>query len=245
MSDTRLRFTGLTISALAMCGLMAYGCKKAERPETAPAKDPAHAAAPAPQPAAAPAAAKPADPAPAAKPADMQTGAMKPAAPAPAEPAKKPPIPHTELAQDAKPLSSATLPGGVLMEEHKVGEGDALLPGGGATFHLVGRLKDGWKIIQDTYADGEPISAAFRQMLPGLADGLVGMRPGGVRRLTIPPELGFADRAIKNDKGEVVIPAGSTLVYDVELVAVRQTFVPAPPPPEPVKIGEPAPDANK
>jgi FKBP-type peptidyl-prolyl cis-trans isomerase len=47
------------------------------------------------------------------------------------------------------------------------------------------------------------------------------MRAGGKRRLTIPPLLGYGDRDIKSSAGEVVIPANSTLVYEIELLSVE------------------------
>jgi FKBP-type peptidyl-prolyl cis-trans isomerase len=116
--------------------------------------------------------------------------------------------------------------------------------GATVTIHLVGRLKKDWKTIQDTYADGEPLVVPAPQLLPGLADGLTGMKVGGVRRLTIPPDRGFKNREPKNEKGEVVIPAGSTLVYDVELVAAKQSFAAPKPPPDPVPAPT-TPDMNK
>lgn len=60
------------------------------------------------------------------------------------------------------------------------------------------------------------------QVVLGFEQGVVGMRVEGQRRLIIPPELGFGDEPQTNQQGEVIIPANSTLVFDVEVLGVQQ-----------------------
>lgn len=66
----------------------------------------------------------------------------------------------------------------------------------------------------DSTRGGEPL--VFRlgrsKVLAAFADGVTGMRDGGRRRLTIPPELAYGAL------GKGVVPPGATLAYDVELV---------------------------
>jgi FKBP-type peptidyl-prolyl cis-trans isomerase len=54
----------------------------------------------------------------------------------------------------------------------------------------------------------------------GVDLGVVGMKQGGIRRLIIPPQLGFGQVDRTDAQGNVVVPAGSTLVADVELTTV-------------------------
>ncbi|HWE39550.1 MAG TPA: FKBP-type peptidyl-prolyl cis-trans isomerase [Isosphaeraceae bacterium] len=68
---------------------------------------------------------------------------------------------------------------------------------------------------------GNPIGLEFGSYVPGWSDGLDGMRVGEVRRLTIPPALGFGSKAQVLNK-DLKVPPDSTLVYEVELLHVNE-----------------------
>ena len=78
----------------------------------------------------------------------------------------------------------------------KIGSGNVAAIGSRVTFHYIGRLagRQG-KPFEDTYAD-EPyrIVLGKDKIIPGLEQGLLGMREGGKRRLLIPSALGYSDR---------------------------------------------------
>lgn len=54
------------------------------------------------------------------------------------------------------------------------------------------------------------------QVIQGWEQGLVGMQVGGVRRLVIPPELGYGQQGSGN-----AVPPNATLIFDVELISVQ------------------------
>ena len=114
-------------------------------------------------------------------------------------------------------------------EVKKEGAGAPLTPADVPTFHYVLTLADGKKI--DSSRDRNvPATARLQQLIPGFVQGLLGMKPGEVRRLTLTPDLAYGDQAlpaqdvldndgkVKTAKGSL-IPANSTLIFEIELVS--------------------------
>jgi len=98
-----------------------------------------------------------------------------------------------------------------------VGTGRLAELGDTASVHYTGWLADGKKF--DSSVDRkEPFS--FRlgagQVIKGWDEGVMGMKIGGKRKLTIPPQLGYGARGAGG-----VIPPNATLTFDVELLDLR------------------------
>ena len=94
--------------------------------------------------------------------------------------------------------------------ERQVKKGDTI------SVHYTGRLVDGTKF--DSSVDrGVPFTFTIGQgmVIQGWEQGFMGAKVGEKRTLTIPSELGYGSRAVGT------IPANSTLVFDVELVAIK------------------------
>ena len=105
----------------------------------------------------------------------------------------------------------------LLIEDLTVGSGDTATAGQSVSVHYTGWLTDGQKF--DSSLDrNDPFE--FRlgagQVIPGWDQGVAGMQVGGKRKLTIPPELDYGSRGAGG-----VIPPNATLVFEVELLAVR------------------------
>ncbi len=106
--------------------------------------------------------------------------------------------------------------GGVTVEDLKVGGGATATTGKVVSAHYTGRFPDGKK-FDSSYDAGLPIDFQLGtgKVIKGWDLGIEGMRVGGKRKLTIPPELAYGAR------GGGPIPPNATLVFDVELVAVK------------------------
>lgn len=104
----------------------------------------------------------------------------------------------------------------LIIEDTKVGDGQQIKDGDMAVVHYTGYLTNGSKF--DSSVDrGAPF--AFKlgagEVIAGWDKGVLGMKMGGIRRLVIPPDMGYGSR----DLGE--IPANSILIFDVELLKIE------------------------
>lgn len=102
------------------------------------------------------------------------------------------------------------------IEDITVGEGEEAVAGKEVTVHYTGTFTNGTKF--DSSVDrGEPFTFTLGagRVIEGWDEGVAGMKVGGKRKLTVPPELGYGP----NDYGS--IPGGSTLLFDVELLEVN------------------------
>jgi FKBP-type peptidyl-prolyl cis-trans isomerase FkpA len=112
---------------------------------------------------------------------------------------------------------TVTTESGLKYLDMTVGTGRLAELGDTASVHYTGWLADGKKF--DSSVDRkEPFS--FRlgagQVIKGWDEGVMGMKIGGKRKLTIPPQLGYGARGAGG-----VIPPNATLTFDVELLDLR------------------------
>jgi len=107
---------------------------------------------------------------------------------------------------------------GLEIKDIVTGTGAEAVAGKTVSVHYTGTLVDGKKF--DSSRDrGEPFSFILGtgQVIRGWDEGVKGMKVGGKRNLTIAPELAYGDRAV----GGGLIPANSTLIFEVELLGVK------------------------
>lgn len=103
------------------------------------------------------------------------------------------------------------------IEDIVVGTGAEAKSGDTVTVHYTGTLTDGKKF--DSSVDrNEPFTTQIGVggVIQGWDQGIPGMKVGGKRKLTIPPELGYGEQGAGAD-----IPPNSTLIFEVELLDVK------------------------
>ncbi len=103
------------------------------------------------------------------------------------------------------------------IEDIKEGTGDVAISGKKVTVNYVGTLTDGTK-FDSSYDRNQAFSfnLGAGEVIAGWDQGVVGMKVGGKRKLTIPSDLGYGDNGIPG-----AIPGGATLVFEVELLKVE------------------------
>jgi FKBP-type peptidyl-prolyl cis-trans isomerase len=109
------------------------------------------------------------------------------------------------------------MPNELVVEDLKPGTGAEARSGNTVTVHYVGTLTDGKKF--DSSRDrgrGFTFRLGAGEVIKGWDQGVAGMKVGQLRKLTIPAHLAYGDRGFPP-----VIPPGSTLVFEVELLDVK------------------------
>lgn len=96
------------------------------------------------------------------------------------------------------------------------GTGPEVPAGATITAHYTGALCRNGIIFQSSHDMGNPVTFGLNQVIAGWTEGVPGMKVGGMRRLIIPAAMAYGDASPAPN-----IPAGSDLVFDIELVAIN------------------------
>lgn len=103
------------------------------------------------------------------------------------------------------------------IEDAQVGTGAEAVTGKVVSVHYTGWLTNGTE-FDSSRKRGVPFEFKLgdRKVIAGWDQGVVGMKVGGKRKLTIPPQLAYGEKGIGG-----VIPPNATLVFEVELMGVQ------------------------
>ena len=113
------------------------------------------------------------------------------------------------------------MPDGLKYTDTKTGDGTTAKAGNKVSVHYTGWLSDNGakgKKFDSSVDRGQPFQFTLgaKQVIAGWDEGVAGMKVGGTRTLTIPPELGYGARGAPG-----AIPPNATLIFDVELLQVQ------------------------
>jgi FKBP-type peptidyl-prolyl cis-trans isomerase len=126
------------------------------------------------------------------------------------------PIQETPTTTDNK-KNKITMIQGMKIETTKEGSGPEIKNGQTAVVHYTGKLTDG-KVFDSSKTRGTPFEFPLGagMVIKGWELGVLGMKVGETRMLTIPAELGYG----ANGAGGV-IPPNATLIFEVELLGIK------------------------
>lgn len=98
--------------------------------------------------------------------------------------------------------------GNLVIEDKKIGEGPVAKNGNKVKVRYIGKLTNGKQF--DACVKGKPFQFTIGkgEVIKGWDLGIAGMQPGGERRLTVPPEMGYGNKPAGS------IPKNSTLIFD-------------------------------
>lgn len=129
------------------------------------------------------------------------------------------PVPEvTENATDMEKepklaAGTGTAPTTLVTRDLVTGDGKAAVETDTVNVRYVGALFSDGSVFDSSWANGtDPVEFPLAGVVPGFAQGIVGMKIGGRREIVIPPDLGYQDQALPG------LPANSTLVFVVDLV---------------------------
>ena len=107
---------------------------------------------------------------------------------------------------------------GVIIDDKKLGTGQAAKNGDRVSMRYIGKLQKDNKVF-DSNKKGKPFGFKLGsgEVIKGWEIGVQGMQVGGERRITVPPALAYGSKKMGND-----IPANSTLVFDIKMMEINK-----------------------
>ncbi len=134
-----------------------------------------------------------------------------------------PALNNIKMTQDETVNSGPT--SGINIVDTVVGTGAEAVAGKTVTTHYKGMFQDGR--VFDTSIGRAPFSFPLGAgiVIQGWDKGIAGMKVGGKRTLTISSDFAYGPADIKDNAGNVVIPGGSTLIFEVELFDVKDVVL--------------------
>lgn len=120
-----------------------------------------------------------------------------------------------ELSKPDVDAPDGPAPETLVIDDLVVGDGAEAVPGGTVEVHYLGVGYDSGEEFDSSWSRGETISFPLRGLIQGWQDGIPGMRVGGRRKLTIPPQLAYGPA------GSGHFLAGQTLIFVIDLVDVK------------------------
>jgi len=113
-------------------------------------------------------------------------------------------------------MSTIVTASGLTIEDTIIGEGATAAAGRDIVVHYAGWLADGTQFDSSREKqDPFEFTLGKKEVMDGWEEGLSGMKVGGTRTLTVPPQLAYG----KEGAGDT-IPPNATLTFEVELLAV-------------------------
>jgi peptidylprolyl isomerase len=108
-------------------------------------------------------------------------------------------------------------PADLVVEDLVPGDGEEAHPGDTLTVHYVGLAWSTQEEFDASWDRDQPLVLTLGEgrVIAGWERGLEGMRVGGRRAMTIPPDLAYGDRGVENR-----IPPGETLIFVVDLLEI-------------------------
>jgi FKBP-type peptidyl-prolyl cis-trans isomerase len=105
---------------------------------------------------------------------------------------------------------------GLIIEDLTPGTGAEAKPNDTVTIHYRGMLANGTE-FDSSHKRGKPATFPLARLIKGWQEGIPGMKVGGKRKLTIPPELGYGKGG-----SPPAIPPNATLTFEIELFETKR-----------------------
>lgn len=128
-----------------------------------------------------------------------------------------PPAPTPVPVPDLPIVKKQELEGGLIVEDMKIGDGYEVKANGAVVALYHGMLKADGKVFDSAFTRGEPVAFPLNGVIEGWQKGVPGMKVGGIRKLTIPAQMGYGERGAGAE-----IPPNSDLVFIIQLTDALQ-----------------------